>query len=124
MFWNKRPEPPPSDFDLASLSYLALKELRNRVDVHMQAQFKDAQEAFRNDFLAKMAEFGLTIADLKPKKKRARSKAKPRYIHPDNAELTWSGRGLPPTWLKELIAEGRDKEEFRAEPEPAGAPTA
>ncbi|WP_286291223.1 H-NS histone family protein [Methylomarinovum tepidoasis] len=37
----------------------------------------------------------------------------PKYRHPENPELTWSGRGQMPRWLRELVDAGHDKEAFR-----------
>ena len=37
---------------------------------------------------------------------------KAKYRNPNNQSQTWTGRGLAPKWLKALIAEGRDKNEF------------
>ena len=31
----------------------------------------------------------------------------PKYAHPENANLTWSGRGRQPKWFKEAIASGQ-----------------
>lgn len=38
-------------------------------------------------------------------------KVAPKYRHPDNAELTWTGRGNKPLWVKDFIAGGRSIEE-------------
>nr|WED69767.1 H-NS histone family protein [Pectobacterium colocasium] len=31
----------------------------------------------------------------------------PKYAHPDNPSLTWSGRGKQPNWFKEALAAGK-----------------
>lgn len=35
-------------------------------------------------------------------------KAKTAYAHPDNADLTWTGRGRKPKWVEEYLANGGD----------------
>lgn len=35
-----------------------------------------------------------------------RVKRKVRYRHPENSELTWTGRGRQPNWFKEAIQSG------------------
>lgn len=35
-----------------------------------------------------------------------------KYRHPDNAEKTWTGRGVMPIWLKTLVEAGHDRSEF------------
>lgn len=89
-------------------------------------------DATVREILAKMAAFGISVADLrstsskKPvagKALRARkpnakkpvpgskgAKVAPKYRGP--AGETWSGRGLMPKWLTALVATGRKKEEF------------
>ena len=87
-------------------------------------------EKTRQEILAKMQAFGITLKDLqgkarggkgsgklaakKPAAKKRGSKAgstvAAKYRGP-NGE-TWSGRGLMPRWLSTLVAQGRKKEEF------------
>ncbi len=40
-------------------------------------------------------------------------KLPPKYRHPTDRALTWTGRGQMPRWLRELVAQGHDREEFR-----------
>lgn len=112
MLWSKQRTAAlsPTDFDLAAMSYLDLKELRARVDAAMQAQFAEARAAFQRDFLAKMAEFGLSIDDMKPKRKRRAATV--RYRDPEDPDNTWSGVGKPKKWLKEKLDQGHSLEEF------------
>ena len=114
MFWNRKNAPALiAEFDIARMSYLELKDLRARVDAHMELQFSEARQAFQSDFLAKMDEFGLTIDDLKPKRKKREAKVK--YRDPDNPDNVWSGLGKPKKWLQEKLDQGRSMEEFLAQ---------
>src|SRR3546814_128250 len=45
----------------------------------------------------------------------------PKYRNPANAKETWSGRGLQPRWLAELVRQGRKAEEFLIEKVSGGA---
>jgi len=38
---------------------------------------------------------------------------KPKYQHPDNPQLQWTGRGKKPLWVAELLATGRSLESFQ-----------
>jgi DNA-binding protein H-NS len=66
-----------------------------------------------------MTELGVTMADLTPteasKEKRTRAgkseKVPPKYINAET-NVTWSGRGATPHWLKAYEAAGRNREEF------------
>lgn len=40
------------------------------------------------------------------------SKVAPKYRNPADAKQTWSGRGLPPRWMAELIKKGKKREDF------------
>ncbi|MEN5001469.1 H-NS histone family protein [Luteimonas sp. TWI875] len=43
------------------------------------------------------------------KKSTAGSKVSPKYRNPQNAEQTWSGRGLRPVWLRDAMSAGGAK---------------
>jgi DNA-binding protein H-NS len=90
------------------------------------------------DILAKMKAFGITFKDLQPAKGRgAKSRLKAGVSNKSNPDKvrrkgipgvkgvavvpakfrgpngeTWSGRGLTPRWLTQLVAQGQTKEEF------------
>jgi DNA-binding protein H-NS len=53
---------------------------------------------------AKAQELGFSLADLTgAKSPRTRSSAAPKYRHPENPEITWSGRGRKPRWFQDAI---------------------
>lgn len=39
--------------------------------------------------------------------------AAPKYRHPTNPDLTWSGKGRRPAWLTDLLLEGTDLDALR-----------
>lgn len=43
---------------------------------------------------------------------RKGSKVPPKYKNPENPNQTWTGRGVTPVWLRNLINQGRRAEEF------------
>lgn len=45
-------------------------------------------------------------------KARKGAKVAPKYRNPANARETWTGRGLPPRWMAELIKKGKKREDF------------
>lgn len=99
----------------------SLIEIQNQIALlQKQAEEIKAQE-FNNavaDIKAKMAAFGITVADLQDGKGRGRkvtvaktgTPAPIKYRGP-NGE-TWSGRGLMPRWLSAQVAAGKKKESF------------
>ena len=81
------------------------------------AELLKQAEALRNaetrtvigEIKAKMAEYRITLDDLKMPSKRAGVKAK--YRDPETG-ATWSGRGRSPKWLVDELAKGRAREDF------------
>ncbi len=54
-----------------------------------------------------------TVSKTSGKAPRAGGKVAPKYRNPDNAEQTWSGRGLRPVWLRDAMsARGAKLEDF------------
>lgn len=116
--------------------------MSNLIDIQAQIEKlqKQAQDIRSKEFhstvqdiLAKMQAFGITIKDLqsakpakgaKPGRKKAGKPGRPakkaagKSSGPVAAKFkgpngeTWSGRGLTPKWLKTLVEQGRNKEEF------------
>lgn len=57
---------------------------------------------------------GSTLQELfsVPKTGRAKSSVAPRYRHPDDPTLIWTGRGRMPRWLRDAVTNGHAREEF------------
>lgn len=97
-----------------------LIDIQNQIAIlQKQAEEIKAQEFNKTvqEIKAKMAAFGITVADLdggkaRPRKAAAKSggTAPVKYRGP-NGE-TWSGRGLMPRWLAAFVAQGQSKESF------------
>lgn len=99
----------------------SLIDIQNQIALlQKQAEEIKAQE-FNNavaDIKAKMAAFGITLADLQDGKGRARKAATSKTGTPapikyrgPNGEA-WTGRGLMPRWLAAQVANGKTKESF------------
>lgn len=56
---------------------------------------------------AQAKELGFTLAELTGQQvTRKRSEAQPKYRHPENADITWSGRGRRPRWFIAALEAG------------------
>ncbi len=101
--------------------------MTNLIDIQNQIALlqKQAEEIKAQEFnqtvqeiKAKMAAFGITVADLDGGKSRPRKAAVAKSGSPAPAKYrgpngeTWSGRGLMPRWLAALVAQGQSKESF------------
>ena len=102
-----------TDIDLNALSLAELKQLEKNIAKAI-ASFEDRRKAearAKVDELARELGFSFDeLAEAAPTRKRAASA--PKYRHPENAEITWSGRGRKPAWLAEALAAGKSLEDF------------
>ena len=98
-----------------------LIDIQNQIALlQKQAEEIRAQEFNQTvqDIKAKMAAFGITLADLDGGKSRPRKTGAAKSGNPAPAKYrgpngeTWSGRGLMPRWLAALVAQGQSKESF------------
>ena len=97
----------------------SLIDIQNQIEqLQKQAEEMRAQEfaATVQEIKAKMAAYGITIADLQSGKSGRKVSTKsvnpaPAKYRGPNGE-TWSGRGLMPRWLAALVAQGQSKESF------------
>lgn len=101
-----------ASINLNDLSLAELKALLKNVAKAI-AEFSDRRktEAIRAR-QARARELGFTLAELTgAKKTRKNSDAGvARYRHPENSEVTWSGRGRQPGWFKAAIEAGKAPE--------------
>ncbi|WP_065333804.1 H-NS histone family protein [Tritonibacter mobilis] len=105
---------------MADLSQMSMDEL-----LQYQADIAQAMEAKKSEEL-KSVQAELLLLDHKAQQlgssalellggkggKSQKVKAPARYVHSENPELTWSGRGRQPDWIKDHIANGGDKDDF------------
>lgn len=91
------------------------KELQEKI----AALKKEAEEARKQEvsqviaeIKAKMAEYMISVEDLRPGTKRARkARGQAKYADPVTGK-TWTGKGRMPEWLKQAIAQGKSLDSF------------
>ncbi|WP_299602570.1 H-NS histone family protein [uncultured Tateyamaria sp.] len=101
-----------------NLEKMSLKELSQlRSDVG--AAIIVARKTERKDALAAAqkaaAEFGFTLAELmdgSKKPKRVGAPSQPKYQHPENPSVTWTGKGRQPGWIKDGLASGKALKDY------------
>ena len=98
---------PMADYDLEALSLPELKKMQKdiakAISTYQDRQKAEARakvEAVARELGYSMAE--LVGADSKPK----RAPVAPKYQHPENPAVTWSGRGRKPQWFVDALAAG------------------
>lgn len=89
------------------------KELQHQI-AELQRQADQARRAeiasVIADIKAKMAEFGISVADLGGSRMRGVAVA-PKYRDSATGQ-TWTGRGKRPRWLTEAVAQGHSVESY------------
>ena len=79
------------------------KDIAKAISTYEDRQKAEARAALES--LAK--EMGYSFAELAALDvKPARAPVAPKYRHPENAGLTWSGRGRKPQWYVEALTAG------------------
>jgi len=102
-----------------------MTEYNNLSEVELQVVIDKAEKALkekqfkkRKEVIAQIKELansiGVTvdITDDAEKPVRKGKKVAAKFRNPDNAEKTWTGRGVAPKWMQALVNEGHDKSEF------------
>lgn len=102
-----------AEIDLAALSLKDLKQLQKDVAKAI-ATFEDRQKAEARSKLEAVAkEMGYSLAELTGAEVKAgRAPAAPKYRHPENPAVTWSGRGRKPRWFVEALAAGKTADDL------------
>jgi len=110
---------------MSGLKTISEKALQELSETELQSVIENAEKALKNKQSSKRKEvisqirelatsIGVNVEILEADKKTARKGAKvaAKYRHPNDAEKTWTGRGMMPTWMKALLDAGRDRSEF------------
>ncbi|MDI1294113.1 MAG: H-NS histone family protein [Methylobacter sp.] len=88
------------------------------VIVNAEKALKNMQANKRKDVMAQIKELAASINVIveihEPEKKSVRkgTKVAIKYRHPDDFNKTWTGRGVAPKWMQELLNTGHQRAEF------------
>jgi DNA-binding protein H-NS len=106
-------------------------DLENKTPAELQALIAEAEQkltekkkSMRKEVIAQIKELAASIGasvNIKFDEQASRKsggpqgKVAPKYQNPANPDETWTGRGVAPKWMQELIDSGRSKDEFLIE---------
>ena len=98
------------DIDYNTLTLEQLKEINRK----SAAAITSHEGRTRKDAIAKATEIAKAagFASLEDMMAAQPAKAEPKYRHPENPDLTWSGRGRKPGWIVEALEAGRSLGDF------------
>jgi DNA-binding protein H-NS len=100
--------------DLSKLNLAELKDLSTQVGVELKSREKSDVAKARSEIEAIAKGLGLSLQDLlgnsdtKGKVRKPSGKVAVQYRNPQDASQEWSGRGRQPSWVKELLASGKN----------------
>jgi DNA-binding protein H-NS len=93
--------------DLTALSIAELNTLQGDISREIARRRKSEADSLVNEFRKRASELGLSLDDLMTGKSTAkRGKVAVKYRHPDDAGLTWTGRGKKPLWVDAWLNAG------------------
>ncbi len=100
--------------NLEKMSLDELKNLRKELDKAIAGYEARQRRAALAAAEAAAREAGFSLSELTAgvKSSRKSSSAPPKYRHPENPALTWSGRGRQPSWFRDLTKEGTAREDL------------
>ncbi len=105
--------------NLNELHELSESQLAAVID-NAQKALRDRQDGKRKEGIAKIREIaasiGVTVDFSEPNSSRYSprkgGKVAVKYQNPANPSNKWTGRGMKPKWLRELVEQGHRLEEF------------
>ena len=101
---------------LDKLSLGELKDLQKDVARAITSLEKRQRDDALAAIQAAAKEHGYSLDELmggsSKKTAKPRTPAAPKYRHPENPEVTWSGRGRQPKWIKDVLADGKDLDAY------------
>ncbi|WP_168194961.1 H-NS histone family protein [Chromobacterium phragmitis] len=104
-----------TESDLANLSIADLQRLKSIVENALQKKISAEHADAKQKIMALAALQNLTPQETAHGRDRKKpqsqpSQSPPRYLHPDDESLTWTGRGRQPKWVSEWIHDGNSLE--------------
>jgi DNA-binding protein H-NS len=105
---------------MLNLEKLEVTELQHLIE-NAHAELKSKQANKRKEILAQIKELADSI-DIKVEiidksaSSPVKAKVAAKYRHPQNKALSWTGRGIKPKWMKELLDQGKKLEDFLIHP--------
>lgn len=104
--------------NLEKLSIPELNELQVKITKEIAQRKIDEKQKLISDVAAMVEARGFALDDIiggaKTTKKGQRKPASIKYRNPQNADMTWSGRGRQPAWVKEWLAQGKPVDQLAA----------
>ena len=101
--------------NLSNLNVAELRDLEEKIRREVKKREGEELTRAREEILSIAQKLGVPLKEILG----AQGKGKPgkpasNFQHPDNASLSWSGRGRKPGWVKQWLESGKELEALRA----------
>ena len=106
--------------DLADYNLAELKGLQHDIEQAIKTRQQQEVQKAREQILAIARSAGVPVEELianasgKGKSQKGQ-KVGAKYSNPDDAALTWTGRGRQPKWVVEALASGKTLDDLRVQ---------
>ena len=99
--------------DISNLSFTELVALKGDVENEIKRRESEEKSKAKKQIIELAKAYGLSVEEVLGKVgATVRKPVEAKYRHPENAELTWTGRGRKPVWVQELLAAGKTLEDL------------
>lgn len=98
---------------LENMSLEELKKLKKDVDKAIETYEARQLAEARAKLEAQAKELGYSIEEILGASKAKNTKRLPKYRHPENPTLTWTGMGRKPNWFIEALDAGLSKDDLK-----------
>ena len=95
--------------EIGNLNLDELKSAREAINTRI----KEVETQVLAELQAKAASLGFSLVKNGAPVKAQTQQPKARFINPADPSQRWTGKGRKPSWMTELLQQGRDIEEFR-----------
>ena len=100
------------EFDLDALSLKELKALQGKVAKAVADYDQRMKREAAAELEARARELGYSLDELLNVKGKKKASTPPKFAHPENPSLTWTGRGRQPQWFRDALASGKTEEDL------------
>jgi DNA-binding protein H-NS len=97
-----------SDINIKEMTLSELKGLYKHVTKAIDSYEARQKQQALAELEAKAQELGFSLSELTGASglKSKQKSGQPKYRHPDDATITWTGKGRQPDWFKQAVTGG------------------
>jgi DNA-binding protein H-NS len=104
-----------NSIDLSKFTIPELQEIAQDIEKEIVERRELAKQKVLEQMRELAGSIGMTPEELLGTGDKGRAKVEAKYRHPDDASLTWSGRGKRPNWINEALALGKTLDDLAVE---------